>query len=312
MFEEILGSESWEKVEKITKGWSSDVKYRITTMDAEHLQLRISDISEYEKKKKEYEIIGKFKEAGFRMSAPMDFGVCHQNQNVYMLLEWIDGESLEDVLPGLSEEEQYRIGRKAGKILKQIHSIKVDPKDIPTKTRAKKKLAQLKLYEESNLRVADDEAAILYVKEHIDQICKEKAVYTHGDFHPGNLIYMEDGNIGVIDFNRWKAGDPYEEFYKLESFARELSVPYCIGTIEAYFGDREIPVDFWQALAVYVAQASLYSIKWAEAFGQSDIDGMVKRCMQAFEDYDYFRQEIPKWFKRWQTEEERKKYEGGN
>lgn len=37
--------------------------------------------------------------------------------------------------------------------------------------------------------------------------------------------------IGVIDFNRWEVGDPYEEFYKLESFARELSVPYCIGQI---------------------------------------------------------------------------------
>ena len=37
-------------------------------------------------------------------------------------------------------------------------------------------------------------------------------MYQHGDFHPGNLIYMENGEIGVIDFNRWEVGDPYEEF----------------------------------------------------------------------------------------------------
>lgn len=76
---------------------------------------------------------------------------------------------------------------------------------------------------------------------------------------------MENGEIGVIDFNRWEVGDPYEEFYKLESFARELSVPYCIGQIQAYFND-EVPGDFWSILAVYVAHASLFSVKWAEKF----------------------------------------------
>lgn len=60
-----------------------------------------------------------------------------------------------------------------------------------------------------------------------------------------------------------KVGDPYEEFYKLESFGTEVSIPYCIGQIDAYFNDS-VPMDFWIANAVYVAQASLYSIKWAE------------------------------------------------
>lgn len=46
-------------------------------------------------------------------------------------------------------------------------------------------------------------------------------------------------------------------------------------------------------LAVYVAHASLFSIKWAEKFGQTDIDTMVERCMVAFEDYDYFRRTTP-------------------
>ena len=41
--------------------------------------------------------------------------------------------------------------------------------------------------------------------------------------------------IGVIDFNRWEVGDPYEEFYKLESFGIEESIPYCVGQIDEYF-----------------------------------------------------------------------------
>ena len=117
----------------------------------------------------------------------------------------------------------------------------------------------------------------------------------HGDYHPGNLIYTDNGLIGVIDFNRWEVGDPYEEFYKLESFGIENSIPYCIGQIDAYFDDQ-IPEDFWSTLAVYVAQATLFSIKWAEKFGQEDIDSMVVRCRMALDDYDNFETYIPKWY----------------
>lgn len=301
MFNEIKNSSTWKLIEKISKGWSSDVKYKITTNDNQVLLLRISDISTYNAKKKEYEIIKKYSQLGFPMSMPVDFGMCNENQNVYMLLTWVEGIDLEEMLSTLPEEEQFLLGCQAGEILKKIHSIKVDEQDIPDKTKAEKKLVQLENYETSNVRIQDDQDAVQYVKEHIGQIWKEKPVYQHGDFHPGNLIYMNDGSIGVIDFNRWEVGDPYEEFYKLESFAREHSIPYCIGQIETYF-DKNIPYEFWTILAVYVAHASLYSIKWAEKFGKEDIDAMVMRCKVAFEDYDFFRTPIPKWYVRWRTE----------
>lgn len=45
-----------------------------------------------------------------------------------MLLTWIEGKDLEEVLSDLTEEQQYQLGRQAGKILKKIHSIDVDIK----------------------------------------------------------------------------------------------------------------------------------------------------------------------------------------
>lgn len=69
-------------------------------------------------------------------------------------------------------------------------------------------MQQLSRYEESHVRIDGDEIAIKYVKENIDLIWKEKPVYMHGDYHPGNLIYTDNGLIGVIDFNRWEVGDP--------------------------------------------------------------------------------------------------------
>ena len=295
MFEDIKNSSNWETVEKISKGWSSDSKYLIKTKEEKLLLLRISDAEQYNEKKKEYEIISKYSTLGFPMSLPIDFGVCNNGKNVYMLLTWVEGKDLEEVLPDLTETEQYRLGRAAGEILKKIHSIEVDAADMPKCTNKEKKLLKLSHYEESQLRIDGDESVINYVKDNIDIIWKEKPVYMHGDYHPGNLIYTNDGSIGVIDFNRWEIGDPYEEFYKLQSFGIEHSIPYCIGQIDGYFNNK-IPKDFWITLAVYVAHASLYSIKWAEKFGQEEIDGMVERYRKALDDYDCFYTDIPKWY----------------
>ncbi len=296
MFGEIKNSGDFKTVERVSKGWSRDEKYFIETKDGKRLLLRVSDIGQLGAKKKEYEIISKYSSLGFTMSLPVDFGVFNNGKNVYMLLTWVDGRDLEEALPGLPEAEQYRLGRTAGKILRRIHSIELAEDDIPENTKKEKKLLQLSRYEESDVRIEGDEPVIKYVRENIDRIWTQKPVYMHGDYHPGNLIYTGGGSIGVIDFNRWEVGDPYEEFYKLESFGAELSIPYCAGQIDAYFDDA-VPEDFWQALAVYVAHASLHSIKWAEKFGRGDVEGMKRRCRRAFDDYDGFRLRVPRWYR---------------
>lgn len=303
LFFDIKTSQDWKLVDFVLKGWSNDKKYMIKTKDDETLLLRISDMENYDAKKKEYEFITKCSKLGINMSMPKEFGICDNGKKAYMLLSWVEGRDLEEALPELSEKEQYFLGRKTGKILRKIHSIPIDEKDIPETTKKEKKLFQLSRYENSKVRISGDEIAIKYVKDNINLIWKERPVYLHGDFHPGNLIYRADGSIGVIDFNRWEVGDPYEEFYKLESFGIEISIPYCIGQIDAYFED-DVPNDFWITNAVYVAQASLFSIKWAEKFGQDEIDGMVRRARTSFDNYDNFQLDIPKWY----TNEYNKKY----
>lgn len=296
-FPDIPASKDWKTVELITKGWSVDQKYRLTVYSGESLLLRLSDVKLYEAKRKEYEIITRYAALGINMSRPVEFGICDHGEKVYMLLTWVEGRDLKDVLPALPERQQYLLGRQAGRILKKIHSIPLEKEDLPQTTKREKKLFQLSQYENSRVRIPGDEIAVSYVKNHIDCIWREKPVYQHGDFHPGNLICTPDGSIGVIDFNRWEVGDPYEEFYKLQSFGTEVSVPYCIGQIDAYFeSEGSIPESFWTANAVYVAHASLNSIKWAEKFGQAEIDGMVRRARNTFRDYDDFRLTVPKWY----------------
>ncbi|MFP3471665.1 phosphotransferase, partial [Micrococcus sp. SIMBA_144] len=46
----------------------------------------------------------------------------------------------------------------------------------------------------------------------------------HGDYHVGNMVISETGEVCVIDFNRHDFGDPWEEFNRI-AFSASVS-PY--------------------------------------------------------------------------------------
>ncbi|WP_010234582.1 aminoglycoside phosphotransferase family protein [Clostridium arbusti] len=294
-FNDITNSNMWTKIRKIEYGWSSDEKYYIEDNKNIKYLLRISSSDTYEQKKKEFQVIKKFNALDFQMSRAIEFGFFNEHKNVYMLLSWVDGNSLEERLNSIPKIEQYNLGIYAGKVLRKIHSIQVDVQDVPYVNKISKKLLQLQKYENSAVRIPNDENAIAFVRSNIEIICKTPPVYEHGDFHVGNLIYTTNKKIGVIDFNRWECGDRYEEFYKIQSFDVEHSVAFSVGQIHGYF-DGTPPTEFWRIQAVYVAHASLYSIKWAEKFGNKEIIGMTKRCLEAFDHYDNFNLIVPKWY----------------
>ena len=293
LFDDIIKEEQWITIKKINKGWSSDIKYYIETVSNKKLLLRISKIENYEYKKKEYERICKYSLCDIEMSQPLDFGTC--NHGVYMLLTWVSGEDLSSALLNVGKSEQYRLGRMAGEILKKIHSIEIPLDQIPGNNQILNKKTKIESYKDSNVRIKNDDWALKFIDENIGKIALVLPVYQHGDFHPGNLILIDSNKIAVIDFNRSAVGDPYEEFYKLELFGIEVSIPFCIGQIDGYFND-EIPEDFWDILAVYVAHASLFSIKWAQSYGKDEIDGMIKRCEKTFENYKGFTVNKPVWY----------------
>ena len=122
---DIKGFDKFVKIEPISKGLSSDKKYYVETADGQRLILRVSDITEYDRKKAAFERMERMAEHGIPMSRPVDFGVCDDVKSVYQLLSWCEGKNLEDVLSAMSDTEQYVIGLKAGEILRKIHSVPV-------------------------------------------------------------------------------------------------------------------------------------------------------------------------------------------
>lgn len=297
LLKDIPSFKYWRIIEKINKGWSADSKFYIEDYGRNKLLLRISDLDKYYDKLEEFKFIKKCNELSFSMSKAIEIGFCNNKNNVYMILTWVDGNSLNEVLSDFNENEQYKLGLEAGRILKEIHSLKRKPEDKLIESNKKDKiLRNLIRYENSKNRVREDQFAIDFVRNNIEKLNSLPPVYKHGDYHVGNLVITPDGKIGVIDFNRWEYGDRYEEFYKIQAFDVEVSILFSIGQIHGYF-NGEPPLEFWSILALYVAYSSLNSIVWAEKFGEDDVNAMKKRCIEAFNDYDKFKTEIPNWYK---------------
>ena len=124
---DIRNFDIFVKTEPIHKGWSGDRKYYLETKDGERFLLRVSDISSYETKQHEFEIMKKMSAAGIKMSLPISFGICEEGKSVYLLLSWCDGEEAKEALYHLSDAEQYVFGRKAANVLKQMEAIDYKP-----------------------------------------------------------------------------------------------------------------------------------------------------------------------------------------
>lgn len=295
-FQDIPHFDNWKIIRKVDKGWSLDLKYYIEDYEGNRLLLRLSDANSYDDKLEEFKFIKKCNMLFFPMSKAIEIGFCNDKSNVYILLTWVEGKSLDIVIRDLPENKQYELGLQAGKILKEIHLLKPEQKEnILGYCPQKKMITKLIRYEKSINRINKDQFAIEFAKKNIDKINILPSVYKHGDFHVGNLILTPEGKVGVIDFNRWDYGDRYEEFHKIQSFDVEVSIPFSIGQIHGYF-NGEPSKEFWNILAVYVACISLDSIVWAEKFGEDEINGMKRRCLSAFNDYDYFKTIIPNWY----------------
>ena len=286
----------YSKVLKINKGWSKDVKYYIESEVGEKFLLRISDIKYYDSKKKEFEIMQEIFNLGIHMSAPINFGKCNNDRYVFMLLSWIEGTAADEIIATLSKDEQYNLGNKAGLILKKFHSIPAPAEQEDWEQRMLKKFNyHLEKYKECGIKVPNDSRAIRYINENLSLLKNRPQTFHHGDFHVGNFIITPDNSLGIIDFNRWDYGDPYEDFYKMMLFSRELSIPFAIGQIQGYFED-DIPDNFFEIVALYIADVILYSVVWAIPFGENEVNTMLKLAEMIFSDYDFFTSVVPKWF----------------
>jgi serine/threonine-protein kinase len=288
---------AFTKIEPLNKGWSSDKKYYVETADGERLLLRVADIAEYERRKAEFENMQRVAALGIPMQQPVQFGTCNSDQSVYLLLTWVDGEDAAEVLPTLTETEQYALGVKSGEILRKIHAIPAPNTQEDWAARFNRKADRnIKAYHDCGLRFDGDDAIIAYLTDNRHLLENRPQCYQHGDYHVGNMLIPDAKTVAVIDWNRDDYGDPWEEFNRIV-WSAQCSPHFATGQLRGYFS-AEPPLEFWQLLAFYIGSNTISSIAWAIPFGQGEVDTMTKQSQNVLAWYDNLTRVVPSWFLR--------------
>lgn len=295
-FEEILSIKDCRVIEHINKGWSEDKKFYVKTIDNKELLLRISDISKYNKKEKEFHIVKSLEDKNLLMSSAIEFGRCNKGKSVYSLLTWIKGEDAGEKLITLNKEKQYNLGVIAGEYLKQIHSISAPNDATDWFDRYSTKIdSKILSYKSCGINLKCSEILMKYIKDNIYLLKNRPQCLQHGDYHVGNMIITPLNELGIIDFNRYDYGDPWEEFNRI-TWCAEISPDFASGYINGYFNNN-VPDIFFKLMLLYIATNQLGSISWAKSFGEKEINTLLKQTETLYEWYDGFSNYIPCWYK---------------
>lgn len=291
---DIKNSTTFKKIKPIKKGWSSDKKYYVETLTDEKLLLRIADISEYDKKKSEFEMMKMLAEC-VPISQPVDFGICNNGKSVYTLFIWCDGEDAEIVLPKMTETEQYVLGVKSGRILREIHNIPAPNEQEEWETRFNSKTdSKIKNYYDCGMKIEDDDKIIGYIEANRHLLEGRKQCFQHGDYHVGNMIISPEGELRIIDFNRSDYGDPWEEFNRIV-WSATVSPHFATGQLNGYFNGRP-PAEFFSLLAFYISSNTLSSIPWAIPFGEHEVTVMKTQAKDVLTWFDGMNNPVPTWY----------------
>lgn len=283
------------KIEPVNKGYSSDKKYYIETTDGRKLLLRVSDISEYDKKRIEFEMMKQIVALGVPMSQPIDFGTCSQGKSVYSLFTWCDGEDAQTILPRLTETEQSELGIKAGEILRVLHSIPAPKEHEEWSSRFNRKTTnKIAKYKACGIKFEGDDIIIDYLENNRHLLSGRPQSYQHGDYHVENMIISPDNALYIIDFNRPDFGDPWEEFNRIV-WSAAVSPHFATGQLNGYFGGRP-PLEFFKLLGFYIASNVLSSIYCAIPFGEDEITRMQNQARDVLAWFDNMNNPIPTWY----------------
>lgn len=294
----IIGQSLAMPPERVTKGWSHDDKFKITTCDGQSYMMRLLPPETLVDKQKEMKYL-KGLDGAFNVSVPLKVGLMKTSagEKAYTLSRWVEGRDAEVVLPTLSIEKQRALGRQAGQLIFAIHQIPVSEALESWGVRYQRKIdKKLAIYDACGETFDEASFFMKIIGRYRHMVDSRPTVFMHGDFHVGNMVISDDGEIGIIDFNRFDFGDPYDEFNRM-MFSVSVSKPFSIGMIEGYFADH-VPDDFFPLMMLYHAVNQVGAIPWAMPYGAEEVACMKQFAKVVAGYYPSVDEPVPLWFRK--------------
>lgn len=290
--DELLKKYDIKSVELLNKGWSNDKKYILTDYNNETYLLRISDVALYDKRLTQFNLLNSLISNNLNCPKPIEFGYINED-NIYILLTYMEGEPAETEIEKYNNIEQYRLGIEAGKIMKEIHRFNLS-NDLSWWDKYKEKaIRKISVYKNSNLKHKNSEFLLKYYEKNLELMKDRPQVLTHGDFHLGNML-IHNNQIVVLDFDKMNIADPYDEL-KPYYWNVIRSKYFETGLINGYF-ENKIPEDFFKILKFYTIEALISHLPWAMTFGEKEVKIAFEMYDNVNEWYEDFNLEVPNWY----------------
>ncbi|AIZ60228.1 aminoglycoside phosphotransferase family protein [Bacillus sp. FSL R5-0432] len=282
--------------QRMTSGFSGDRTFLVTISSSEKLVLKLSDIQTYSRFKRKASVQRKFKDRGILCSEVIEIGISAELNCTYRIFSYIEGEIGRDSIHLLTNEEQYEIGRRAGRELSLMHTCHAPSHVRPWDEKVMAKHERyVHAYQSSGLSFPNDQFVLDFIKSHADEVKERPNQFQHDDFHLGNIIIQGNQYAGVIDFDQSDWGDPVHDFYKLSLFSRESSIPFSAGQLDQYVS-KQSTNNFWLLFSIYTAMSCFSSIVWTLSYDPGHVKDMLNRVERMLTDHNCFHQLKPVWY----------------
>ncbi|HEL2441486.1 TPA: phosphotransferase [Streptococcus suis] len=277
----------------LTKGWSTDQKYKVQLEDGCFGLLRIAERTAYETKQAEFRLVQSLFGQDLPVAEPLSFWA--DDLSVYTLYEWVEGQDMNEVASSLSDSVLYDLGCQSGKFLRTLHALPIDQSQRDWNSFYQAKIDnKLTAYQAASHSYPNGQAMIDFVQANRHLLAGRPIAYHHGDFHTGNFLRGQDGRLKILDFDRYDIGDPWEEFNRL-IFTADLSPAFARGQVDAYF-EGAIPEEFWRLLALYLSVNSLGALSWAKQVDPLQIPLMKEQADAVWAWYQGYSRLQPSWY----------------
>ncbi|HFU4120747.1 TPA: aminoglycoside phosphotransferase family protein [Streptococcus suis] len=277
----------------LTKGWSTDQKYKVELEEGRFGLLRIAERPAYEAKRLEFQLVEKLFGLGLPVAEPISFWT--DEKSVYTLYEWVEGQDMNEVASNLPDSASYDLGCQSGQFLRNLHALPTDQSQRDWNNYYQAKIDnKLAAYQAASHSYPNGQAMIDFIQANRHLLAGRPIAYHHGDFHTGNFLLGADGKLKILDFDRYDIGDPWEEFNRL-IFTADLSPTFARGQVDAYF-DGAIPEEFWRLLALYLTVNSLGALSWAEQVDPLQIPLMKEQADAVWTWYQGYSRLQPLWY----------------
>jgi aminoglycoside phosphotransferase (APT) family kinase protein len=281
---------TFKEVHLIDKGWSVDKKYLAVDDKGDKFLIRITPIERLEVKEKEFNHMCDVFEAGVPINKPLSINV--DEDNVYTLFEWIDGDDASDTIKTLTPETQYKLGVDSGQYLKKISEVNCPKRDW-NEHYSKKIEVKIKNFVECDVNVRNSMKVIEFIRNNQYLIKERQTSFLHGDYHIGNFIINND-SLFILDFNRYDYGDVIDEFNRIH-FSAKASEAFACGMIDG-FTEFNPSDEFFTLVALYSAVNLLASIPWGKAYSPKELEVMIGFYDYIMDYYNDFDQVVPTWY----------------